>query len=373
MARTYGTGSLWLRKSKRHPDGEYWIRYHDAAGRLRSENSKHCLCHDARAEAHAERLITKRLGEVSTGTLPSPRANKTLVSDLAESLFKSQRAELLRKVPENLPAPTREWRATQDERIIKEQRARWDKHLAPVFGDRKAALVTAQDLQQYQVTRVDAKARYATINRELQLLRRAFRLGFEARPKLVLDVPKFPAKLAESPRKGFIEDDTFQKLHGAISIKEPGLRALVLAAYRLGFRKGELQNLLCLQLADGWLRLFAGATKNGKARAVKLPDDVNVALTICAKGKAPDAYLFTWRDGSQIRDFRGAWDKATKSAGVPDLIFHDLRRSAVRRMKRKLGIPTPTAMAITGHLTRMVFDDYDAANAADVAEAAKVL
>jgi integrase len=211
---------------------------------------------------------------------------------------------------------------------------------------------------------------YATVNRELQLLRRAFRIGAAARPKLVLDVPKFPDKLAESPRTGFIEDEVFQKLHAAVD--EQGLRGIILTAFRLGFRKSELQNLLCLQLAGGWLRLFAGATKNGKARDVKLPDDVNEVLTACAKGKAPDAYLFTWKDGSQIRDFRGAWAKATKAAGVPKLIFHDLRRSAVRRMRQK-GVPTSTAMKITGHLTRMVFDNYDAANAEDVANAAKVL
>ena len=58
---------------------------------------------------------------------------------------------------------------------------------------------------------------------------------------------------------------------------------------------------------------------------------------------------------------------------MPDLIFHDLRRSAVRRMRQKLGIPTATAMLITGHLTRKVFDDYDAANPEDVAAAAKKL
>ena len=337
---------------------------------MRAENSKHCLCHDTRAEAKAERLLTKRLGEVRTGTLPSPKANRTLVSDLAESLFKAQKAELLRKIPEGLPAPTREWRAKQSERIVKEQRARWDKHLAPIFGDRKAALITAEDLQDYQTARIDAKARYATINRELQLLRRAFHIGFQARPKLVSDIPQFPKRLAESPRKGFIEDAVFKKLQAAI--KEPGLRALVLTAYRLGFRKSELQNLLVMQLSDGWLRLFAGATKNGKARSVKLPEDVGTALTECAKGKSPDAFLFTWRDGSRIRDFRGAWDNACAAAGVPDLIFHDLRRSAVRRM-RKLGIATSTAMLVTGHLTRQVFDEYDAANAADVAEAAKIL
>lgn len=375
--RTYGTGSLWTRKSKRHPEGEYWIRFRDVGGRQRTENTHFCFCCEKRtgcgkrAEANAERLLQKRLGELQTGTLPSPKANRTLVSDLAEIVFAAQRAELLRKIPENLPAPTLEWRKKQAERILKEQKARWDKHLAPVFGSTKAALVTAPDLQKYQADRVTSgKGRHATINRELQLLRRAFRLGFESRPKLVPDIPKFPARLAESPRKGFIEDGAFEKLLPAIA--EPGLRALVLTAYRLGFRKSELQNLLCLQLADGWLRLFAGATKNGKARAVKLPEDVNKALTACAKGKDPDAFLFTWPDGSAIKDFRGAWLKATKAAGVPKLMFHDLRRSAVRRIRRK-GVPTLTAMLITGHLTRMVFDEYDAANAEDVAEAAQIL
>jgi len=370
MTRTYGTGSLWLRKSKGHPKGVFWIRFHDAAGRSRAENSHFCKCHSKRSDASAERLLSKRLGEVQTGTLPSPKANRTLVSDLAERLFKEQRTTLLTKIPENLPAPTRQWRTTQAERILREQRARWDKHLAPVFANRKAALVAAEDLREYQAARVEAKARYATINRELQLLRRAFRVGFESKPKLVVDIPLFPKRLAESKRTGFIEDVTFAKLLAAIT--DTGLRGLILTAYRLGFRKSELQNLLCLQLADGWLRLFAGATKNGKARAVKLPDDVNEALTACAKDKAPDAYLFTWKDGSPIRDFRGAWSKATKAAGVPELIFHDLRRSAVRRMRRK-GIPTSTAMLISGHLTRTVFDDYDVSNPQDVADAARML
>ena len=369
MTRPYGLGTLSLRKTKRHPKGQWWIRYVAGARRI-TEKSGYCECHHAGAKAKAEKKLLKQIALAEAGTLPSPRARRTLVSDLAEDLFKAQRAELLRKIPENLPDATRQWRVQQAERILKEQRARWDKHLAPVFADRKAMLVTAQDLQQYQAARIEAKARYATINRELQLLRRAFRLGFEARPKLVPDIPKFPARLAESPRKGFIEDDTFKKLHAAT--QEPGVRALVLTAYRLGFRKSELQNLLCLQLADGWLRLFAGATKNGKPRSVKLPEDVRKALEACAKGKVPESYLFTWPDGSQIKDFRGAWQKATEAAGVPDLIFHDLRRSAVRRMRRK-GIPTSTAMQITGHLTRMVFDDYDAANAQDVADAAKVL
>jgi hypothetical protein len=189
------------------------------------------------------------------------------VSDLADALFAHQKAESLRKIPENLPAPTREWRAQRVEKILSATRGRWNKHVAPVFGDRKASLVTAQDLMKYQTARLEAGARYATINRELQLLRRAYRLGFESRPRLVSDIPVFPKKLAESPRTGFIEDNAFAKLLAAFT--EPGLRALVLVAFRLGFRKSELQNLLVLQYSDGWLKLFKGATKNGRARAVR--------------------------------------------------------------------------------------------------------
>jgi len=85
----------------------------------------------------------------------------------------------------------RDWRVKQAERILKEQKGRWTKHRAPVFGDKKTVLVIAQDLQEYQATRIEDGARYATINRELQLLRRAFRLGFERRPKLVSEVPRF--------------------------------------------------------------------------------------------------------------------------------------------------------------------------------------
>ena len=269
-----------------------------------TENSKFCECHDGRAETNAERLLAKRIGEVQTGTLPSPRANRTLMSDLGEALFKAQRAALLRKIPENLPTPTREWRLAQAEGSVEHNKARWKKHLAPVFGDRKAALVTAADLADYQAARIDAKARHATVNRELQLLRRAFRLGYKVRPRLVQDVPEFPPRMVEGPRQGFIEDETFEKLHAAIT--EPGVKALVLVAYRLGFRKSELQNILVMQYADGWLRLFAGATKNSEARAVALPSDVNDVVAKCAAGKLPDAYLFTWSDhASRTSERRG--------------------------------------------------------------------
>jgi integrase len=56
-----------------------------------------------------------------------------------------------------------------------------------------------------------------------------------------------------------------------------------------------------------------------------------------------------------------AWKTARVAAGVPDLHFHDLRRSAVRNMDRA-GVPRPVAMRISGHKTESMYNRYKASS-----------
>jgi integrase len=125
-----------------------------------------------------------------------------------------------------------------------------------------------------------------------------------------------------------------------------------------------------IDLLDRTIRLEPGTTKNKEGRVVKMTEEIYIWLSQCLRSKGPDDFVFTWRGGRQIMDFRGLWANVTAAAGVPGLLVHDLRRSAVRNMIRR-GIPEVVAMRISGHKTRSVFDRYNIVSETDLADAAR--
>jgi integrase len=73
-----------------------------------------------------------------------------------------------------------------------------------------------------------------------------------------------------------------------------------------------------------------------------------------------------------VRDFRGTWVNACNYAGVPGLLFHDLRRTAARNLRRA-GIAEGVIMKIGGWRTRSVFERYAIVDQNDIAAAVKKL
>ncbi len=141
-------------------------------------------------------------------------------------------------------------------------------------------------------------------------------------------------------------------------------------AVTYGWRVGELLNLRVRQvdLVGRTIRLEPGETKNREGREVVIASTGFLdLLRQCLNGKDLDHYVFTRRD-KPIRDFRQGWENLCTAAGVPGLLFHDLRRTAARN-PRAARVPEEIIMRIAGWKTSSIFRRYAIVDKADVREA----
>jgi integrase len=162
-----------------------------------------------------------------------------------------------------------------------------------------------------------------------------YRRGMLSDPPKVNRVPRFPAKLREpNPRSGFVIDDQYRALMAKILYA--WLRALLAVAYNSGFRKGELAGFRVSQidLKARTIHLLPGTAKSDKGRKVVMTDEVFGLISECARGKLPGDAVFTWADGTPVNDSRRTWRTLARKAGFPDLLLHDMGRSAIRNMMR---------------------------------------
>ena len=123
---------------------------------------------------------------------------------------------------------------------------------------------------------------------------------------------------------------------------------------------------------DRVIRLEVGETKNSDGRTVKMTDEAYTSLVPCVSGKQPNDFVFTRDNGQPVRDFRQTWKNACTRAGVAALLFHDLRRTGARNLRR-VGVGETTIMRIGGWKTRSVFDRYNIVDESDLVDAAEKL
>jgi integrase len=316
---------------------------------------------------------------------------RTELVRLRADLEKQVRDGLYPPPPKQAPAPEAPgvtgldlWEAYKKECETREVTPRMDrlklawKHLEPVFGSRPASAIKPKDIADYIANRRAAGIAAATCNREVAILKAAFRHG--ARLELVDKIPMFPKKLKEPrPRQGFVEESQYRTL--AKNAGELWLRTFLALGFNFGWRKSEILKLRVrnVDLLQDWITLET--SKNGEGRRIKLTAEVKTLLAACITGKKPDDFVLTRPDGQRVAQPRKDWyhlchvsglGKLDDDGSYHGLQMHDLRRSGVRRMRRQ-GISETVAMKISGHKTRSIFQRYDITNEHDLEQAAKLL
>jgi len=317
-----------------------WIKYYRAGKPIR-ESTRTA---DPRKAAC---FLRQRLAEAESNPADSPR-----IEQLADDLFRNYQINELRS--------------------LDDVKARWRLHLKPFLGSLPATELDTRLLERYVDRRHEEHASNATINRELACMKRMLRLAYQASPPRVPSVPHFPHLKENNVRQGFVTPEQFARL--VAHCPDLWLRALLETGYNFGWRASELLNLRVGQvdLVARTIRLDPGTTKNREGREVTIESGTLLQLLRhCVEGKRPEDYVFT-RGAKPIRDFRKSWENLCTAAGVPDLLFHDLRRSAARNL-RAAGVPEEIIMRITGWQTSNVFKRYAIVDRADIRAALQQL
>ncbi len=121
------------------------------------------------------------------------------------------------------------------------------------------------------------------------------------------------------------------------------------------------------------IRLHSADTKNEEPRTLPIYGEMREWLLLAKEIRdlrfPTCPWVFYDERGRRLYWFYEEWKLAREKAGVPDVLFHDLRRSAVRNMERA-GIPRKVAMAISGHKTESIYRRYDIVAHRDLTDAA---
>lgn len=124
--------------------------------------------------------------------------------------------------------------------------------------------------------------------------------------------------------------------------RNPFLKPAVLLALETAMRQGELLELRWEHIDLGKRVAHLPSTKNGESRSVPLSTKALAILE--SMDVQPEGRVFRITADA----LKKAWKRATISAGLEDLRFHDLRHEATSRLAEKL--PNLIELsAVTGH------------------------
>jgi integrase len=346
MEKQRGSGRIYQR-------GPVWWCQYNLDGRTYRESTKKDNPEDA------QKYLSHRLKQVGAAQLGvaafvTPKSQRLTVAQLVESLRADFRLRG-KASPQNLC------------------------HLAKLetdFGTFRASQLSSDEITKYIERRKAAGDKPASINRTTQLLGQSFR--FAVRNGHLTKVP-FITRLSEAgnARKGFVSPADFEKICAEL---HPDLRDFARFSHATGMRRGEVSSLRWASVRGDTIVLDGENSKNGHGRVIPMvgPELEGIlqrrraARKITVDGVTQiSEFIFSRVEQGKVVPIKycwKAWQGAAKRAGFAGVLWHDLRRCAVRNLILA-GVPQATAKMISGHRSDSLFSRYNIIVESQVADA----
>ena len=210
-----------------------------------------------------------------------------------------------------------------------------------------------------------------SLNKELGMIRRAYKIGQRGNRPKVRTAPYFP-RFAGTKRDGFIEIEQHDRFREACRTVRRGGEWFVgvfETGYTYGWRHSEIISLLVEQIRfrnpdEGYIAIPGAWTKNGMPRQVAFARSwcpwlvETFERAIEGKSRLDFVFLRGKHLDTKVGRFDKLWRTANRVAqGPAGFRFHDLRRTAARNLRRA-GFTDLEIQDICGWETASVMRSY---------------
>lgn len=323
-------------------------------------------------KSHANRLIKDMLRELDDHGAKSLEANRMTFTQLVEHYEKNHA----------IPAQYIDDRKVAGLRSIANVKA-IIKTLKSYFGKKRLRDITYGDIARFKSDRLATPTKHGsprsvtTVHRDLSVLRNM--LNIANREGWILKNPFMsgPSLINvsyEKKRERILSFEEEDRLIAACEGKRAHIKSIVVCGLDTGMRSGEIIKLIWADIDFDveLIKVKAFNTKTGQERWIALtPRLKSELLSLYEKStQDPSALVFGIKD-----NFKNAFMAARKTAGLPDVRFHDLRHTFASRAVKQ-HIPLATVGKTLGHTqprTTWRYVNNDVVTAREVATAIAAL
>lgn len=256
--------------------------------------------------------------------------------------------------------------------------------LEACFGDlydRELRSIVAFDLERFKTKRIKDKIQPATVNRDLDRIRKVYSCAVEWGFLGEHPLRKVKRLKVDNARVRFLNAEEEKRLRKVLFERESKHRKdrlngnewnrkrgyeprqmwpangftdhvmpMVLLALNTGLRRGELFGLTweCVNLQAKLLTVEAGNAKSGKARHLPLNEEALDVLKRWKKQHGSNGLVFPSPKGGQFDNINKAWVGVATSAKLNNFNFHDLRHDFASKLVMA-GVDLNTVRELMGH------------------------